>query len=472
MSAHLFISRFKQFLKRNYKPFVEVMMLILFLMLGEIVLEYLLIDNEGNFERLVMHDFYQTSENIDYLYLGTSHVYCGINPSILDDINGKNNFNLATSGQPLIVSYYLLKEADKRNDLKCVYVDLNISYLVGDGGNWREPDKLRTSWRVMEEMKFSINKIDWIMHSTMPRYVYLSLFPAIRYKNKMLDSDYVARRLYKKAQADYLSYNDNEHYVHKDYSYSEHIADEFYYETAGTSIEEPRQLSEDAKKYLIKIIEYCNINGIELKLYANPVSEWVICRNGDYDNYIVQMKELVSEFGLEYYDFNLCKKEYLDISDHIYWRDDNHMNVYGAEIYTDFFGNFFEKLSNGEIQSTDYFYDSYQQKLGDMDKEVFGVIIEEMDAERKVDCLMTAGIQADWDDYRLFLLSTEDNLQNDKVEFYIYSKDAETGEKIYVQEWSENNVYMIPADIEECRICVKVRVVGTGQEYGEVMIEY
>ena len=474
MSAHLFISHFKRFLKGNSKHLIEVMTLILFLVLGENILEYLLINDEGTFERAVIHDFYQTSENIDYLYLGTSHVFCDINPYILDDINGKNNFLLATSAQPLIASYYLLKEADKRNDLKCVYVDLNISFLMEDNTDWREPDGLVTSWQVMNQMKCSINKLDWIIHSTRPRYVYLSLFPSTRYKNRILDFNYLAERWYRKSQEDYLNYKDNENYVHKGYSVSEYIpiADELYYATSRKSVGELRLLSEDAKEYLIKIIEYCNINGIELIVYSNPVSDWVLCREGDYDNYIVQIKELLSEYGLEYYDFNLCKKEYLDISDHMYWGDNNHMNAYGMDAYTYFLGNFFEKLDNGEIQCDDYFYDSYQQKLNDIDEEVFGVVVEEVDSEGKADCLAVAGIQDDVDDYRVFLLSTEDNLQNDKVEFYVYTEDIETSEKLYMQDWNESNIYMIPADIKECRIGVKVRVAGTGQEYGEVMVEY
>ncbi|MCM1425519.1 MAG: hypothetical protein NC118_02835 [Eubacterium sp.] len=472
MSVHLFISHFKQFLKRHYKHFAEVIALILFLLLCEVILEYLLIKDDGNFERFVIYELYQNDENIDNLYLGTSHVFCDINPNILDDINGKNNFNLATSAQPLIASYYLLKEADKENDLECVYLDLNISFLMGDNGNWREPDKLLTSWQVMNSMKFSMNKLDWIIHSTEPRYVYLSLFPSIRYKNNILDFDYLAERLYKKRQEVYLNYNNYEDYIHKGYRYSDHIADELYYEMPISSVKEPRQLSEDAKKYLIKIIEYCNAKDIELKLYANPMSDWILCRGHDYDNYIMQIKEIASEYGLEYYDFNLCKKEYLDISDHVYWSDNNHMNVYGAEIYTNFLGNFFEMLNRGEIESADYFYDSYQQKLDDIEEEIFGVVVEELNGELKSDCLAEAGIQNNGDDCRVFFLSTENNLRNDKVEFYIYLEDKETGEKSYVQDWSENNIYMIPIEIEECRIGIKVRAMKTKQEYGEAIIEY
>lgn len=471
MSVHSFISHSSQAIKRNCKCFIEIIALILLLILGETVLEYLLIDDVGSFERVLLHEFYQNSKNIDYLYLGPSHVYCDIKPSALDVINGRNNFNLGTSAQPLIASYYLLKEADKNHDLECVYVDLFFPYLLGNNANWREPDELRTSWYVMNQMKTSVNKLDWIFHSTSPRYVYLSLFPSIRNKDKILDFDYLAEQLRGKSQADYWNYNDCTAYVDKGYYYTESIAEEFYYTTTREEAGDSLKLSEDAKEYLIKIIEYCKENDIELTLFANPVSDWFICRTGGYDNYITQVKEIVSEYGLEYYDFNLCKEKYLDIGEHIYWRDDNHLNAYGAEIYTNFIGSFFQQLHCGKIENDEYFYDSYQQKLNAMDEQVFGVIIEEMDDERRTEYLVKLGLQTDLKDYRIFSLSAVDNLIDDKAEYYFYSIDLETGEKTDVQDWSENNVYAIPMDVEG-KIGVKVRLKGTGRECGAAIVEY
>ena len=64
------------------------------------VMNYLYIDDTDEFSRYMLHEFYEEEENIDRLYLGSSHVFCGINPVILDDINGENNFNLSGSNSP------------------------------------------------------------------------------------------------------------------------------------------------------------------------------------------------------------------------------------------------------------------------------------------------------------------------------------------------------------------------------------
>ena len=105
--------------KKNRKNILEVLLTIVCCFLvGELV-NYVLVGNVNDadhlrgpsamFERKILNSFYQHEENIDNLYVGSSHVYCDIIPEQLDEINGKNNFNITSPGQPYIASYYLLK---------------------------------------------------------------------------------------------------------------------------------------------------------------------------------------------------------------------------------------------------------------------------------------------------------------------------------------------------------------------------
>lgn len=474
MQAHLFISHFKQNRKKYYKHFIEIAALVIFLMLGKRLLEYMLINDTGTFERLLMHDFYTNEENIDNLYLGTSHVFCDLNPEILDDINGENNFNLATSAQPLVASYYLLKEADKENNLSHVYLDLNYSFVIANdetSGDMKQLDMMVTSWQVLNQMPFSVNKLQWILDSTESRYLYLSIFPPLQYKKDLLNFDYLGDQLAKKAQEDYLTYNDYASYTHKGYAYGEHMVNGLYCATNYPSTLRNIRISEQAQEYLAKIINYCNENDITLTLYASPVTDYILCVSGEYDDFVKQMKEFVESYGLEYYDFNLCRKEYLDIGDNYYWSDNNHMNAFGAEIYTNAFGNFFKNISNGEIQR-EFFYESYQQKLDDIDERIFGVVIEEINDEKADEYShLLNGI--DTEEYRVLMISTVDNLRKDRAEFYVYQIDQETGEMLCVQDWSDSNICVLSSEnIGTGRIHVKVRTAETKQEYGEVSIDY
>ena len=65
-------------------------------------MNYLYVDDTREFARCMMREFYEGKENIDRLYLGSSHVFCDIDPAILDEINGENNFNLASNTQQQI----------------------------------------------------------------------------------------------------------------------------------------------------------------------------------------------------------------------------------------------------------------------------------------------------------------------------------------------------------------------------------
>ena len=88
-------------------------------------------DMINNHELACWNAFYDfTEENdVDVLLVGNSHLYTGINPNHLSNILGANCFILASSGAPIIDTYYSLKEALKRCTPKLVVVE---TYGIGD----------------------------------------------------------------------------------------------------------------------------------------------------------------------------------------------------------------------------------------------------------------------------------------------------------------------------------------------------
>lgn len=107
-------------------------------------MNYLYVDDTDDFDRYTMYAFYEEKQNIDRLNLGSSHVFCDINPVLLDDINGENNFNLATGAQRLNTAYYLLKEVEKEHKVAKVYLDLYYDCTIGELGDPR--GDLTYSW--------------------------------------------------------------------------------------------------------------------------------------------------------------------------------------------------------------------------------------------------------------------------------------------------------------------------------------
>ncbi|MDD6812010.1 MAG: hypothetical protein PUD93_09120 [Lachnospiraceae bacterium] len=348
-------------------------------------LNYLYVDDTDEFSRYMLHDFYKQEENIDRLYIGSSHVFCGINPVILDDINGENNYNLATGTQQLITSYYLLREADRKHDIEKVYLDLYYDCTTEGLGNFHEYETIPYSWIVLNQMKPSVNKLSYILHLSEPRYYYMSFLAFTRYKEQLFQPDYIANIVERKQTDVYKNYEyehirkvDGKEYVmhsaQKGFmTYNGVIeAGGFYSDVPETPMKE-NPLTEESLEYLLKIVEYCKNRGIVLTCIGCPISDFQLQANGTYDNYVSQIRSLAKEYGFSYYDFNLCKEEYLDVADNCYWSDQGHLNTAGAEKFTEFLGKFLLAEENGEVTYQDCFYDSYAQKMKNTQERIFGL---------------------------------------------------------------------------------------------------
>lgn len=92
----------------------------------------------------------EKKNSIDVLLLGTSHIARGILPMEMYERYGIKSYNLATSGQPIEMTYYTLEEAIKTQKPKAVVWDVSSLYSH-DADSWY--------WKiVLNEMNVSKNK--------------------------------------------------------------------------------------------------------------------------------------------------------------------------------------------------------------------------------------------------------------------------------------------------------------------------
>ena len=218
---------------------------------------------------MLWHNFYADKGKIDNLYLGSSHVFCDINPVLLDELNGQYNFNLASSAQSMNGTFFLLKEADRNNTLSKVYVELYYYCSVKDNFN-SNTDRIDTiperNWANTDYMQPSITKLQYILSiADVEKYINICL-PFSRYRTKLNDWEYIKQTIAGKEQDSYQKF---EHHV--DYAdgngYEEYWKKGFFYCTRVFSDEQrtypqKRILGEDplgdkSEKYLRKTISYC-----------------------------------------------------------------------------------------------------------------------------------------------------------------------------------------------------------------------
>lgn len=455
----LFISNF-----RRIKILIGILAgVILFCAICRI-LTFLYVE-EDQWSRKLWHDFYELEENIDYLYLGSSHVYHAVNPAILDEKNGKMNFNLSTPSQNLEQSYYVLREADKYNDLSRVYVELAYVVSTEPYGNFAGKDAVINTWRNTDYMKWSLNKIRALADMSGTEYLMDALFPFLRYRTELTNMDYVRKEVGIKRGEMYRNYEESvtiqdENAQAAGEFYSIYYPKGFYYTTVEfkdsdifqTHTAENMSMTEDAKEYLGKIIEYCRDKGIEVVLFCAPVYELNLIAAGQYDSYRQQVQEIAQVYGIEYYDFNIARKEVLPIQQKEYFFDDNHLNSVGAELFT----NCFHRVMTASAEERkDFFYASYEEKLQDAEPNLYGIYYRFADPGSI--SLPEEGVQREYLDtfleegrniYSVHIASNKE----EELEYRVVLTPKEEKQVVW-QDFSSDTVFYVPSGwCGECTI--------------------
>ncbi len=460
--VRLFISHFKK--------------IVLFMVVVTAVIvsmNYLYVDDTDEFARYMLHEFYEEEENIDRLYIGTSHVFCGVNPVLLDEINGDNNFNLATGTQQLIASYYLLREADRIHNLDKVYLELYYDCTVGGKGNVHDPSTFPYSWLVLNQMKPSLNKLTYILDLSEPAYYYMSFLPFMRYKEQLFNKEYVARvfqakqsEIWKNYEYRHITRVDDREYVMKDGEKGFRICDRtpeqggFFEQKQEEPLDE-NPITEESLEYLLKITEYCEEQEIDLVWIGYPLSDYQLVRKGEYDNYIRQLSDLAKQYQVPYYDFNLCKREYLDLSQNSCWSDMGHLNTAGAELFTKFLGRFLLAQEAGDDIYQDCFYNSYEEKIRDSQDKIYGLeIVRSQDYE----CCMPEISEEERDKYVIYKARpvTNADVGDVVIKVNVEDEDADlhSDKKNAIIETIQdgNDTYVVLTAEQQGNLCVEARL--------------
>lgn len=336
---------------------------------------YLLIDDRASYTRIMLHELYHREKNIDILFLGSSHCFHSLNPAIADGIFEADTFNAGTSLQPLDASYALLKEADKTNDLKEVYVEL---YYGITNEIYAYRTDMTSVYLVSDYMKHSVNRISFLLNAGSPDHYVNSFVLGRRNYEKLFDFPWIFENVTFKRTPFYRTYSyvsgTGEEYLGKGF-----VGSVITMENSGIYCDysEPAigdgYISDDSKKYIGKIIDYCRKHDIKLTFYTAPMEDLVLSVI-DYDKYVSQINALLEGPGVSYYDFNLCAPEILSLGAADYM-DLNHLNVNGAMKFTTVFSEFF----TGNL-SDDIFYPTYNDKLASLkDAPVLGLVLLEKD---------------------------------------------------------------------------------------------
>ncbi len=288
---------------------------------------------------------------IDTIYCGTSVTYYAMNPRYLDKQFGTSSFNLGTGSQPLIGSYFLVRDAVAENPVKNVYLVLTLASLKSERNGLQHTSaysNMRT-WRwklryllamqdqdtALSLLFYSTNVDSWMQPELIRENIEYKLNPNLGTKC------YVGRGFR----------NDGANKVFNGVPKRDTARQKDYWD--GTKGAE--QIDEQALEYMYKLGDFCEKKGIHLTVVIPPWTQVFIDMAGDLDGMDRCLRGLTQEMGADYYNF-LLYKERTTVFTNEKFKDWMHFNKEGTKA----FNRLFAQVLKSD-RPEEYFYDSMEQ---------------------------------------------------------------------------------------------------------------
>lgn len=392
-------------MKRAVRTVLGALMILCGIWAADRILSYMVIDDVEDEVRYAMHELYEQND-IETLFLGSSHVFCGYDPQILDEIMGENTYLAATPVQKADGSYYLLKEVLKNNPVRKVYLDV-FCKMYRDVPAQRTSEQMMYIYCITDYMKNGWNRTEFLLNASGCDYYIESFLPSARYGNYLLDRRRLEGIVKRKRTSGYTNYEDVPSNFYKGAMISTGTpgAPQMIVDTDGPGVPED-VISSYSLKYLDKIVALCEEEGIELVLVSTPFTDLYVQAIENYDTFYHYMRNYAEANGIEYYDFNLCRTDILEM-EYDDFMDCHHLSGKGAAKYSAVFAELM--TSYGEAERQALFYDSVQEKIDDMPPQTMGIALHPLEsAENKYTIATVANYDVDVE-YRICILDEQGN---------------------------------------------------------------
>ena len=294
-------------------------------------------------------EYYREEPDHDVVFIGDCEVYECFTPPTLWQEYGITSYVRGSAQQLIWQSYYLLEETLKYETPKAVVFNvLSIKY--------GKPQNEAYNRITLDGMKWSSSKVDAIYASMTEDETFLSyVFPLLRYHSRWSE---IGREDWQ-----YLFHRDT--VSHNGYLMQTAIKPKTN-SIAGRPLVD-YTLPEIGFEYLEKMRVLCEEKGVAFILIKAPTNDW---KYYWYDEWDAQIVDWAEKKGVDYYNFIPLDEEIgLD------WNTDTydggvHLNVYGAEKLTSFFGNILVEKYNLSDRRGDAELDAvWAEKLAIYQKE-------------------------------------------------------------------------------------------------------
>lgn len=273
-----------------------------------------------NIARVNVHRI--TTQKYDDIFVGTSHGLSAINPEIVDQVTGRKSTNICMPDEHIIDSYFLVKEACRKQKPKRIIYELDPSYWStrqNDGAN---------SVYIYKEFPLSKVKMEYFNEKIRNMDARVTLAPWFYYRNKVSEFDDTIQLKLSKAYKDYEVDPLNvgaQRYTPEGYMYqdSDPEADKG---SPDIILWNKDKVLDVEKEYFLELVNFCEKEGIELVAITTPVPQETLDMHfGTFKEAHEYYEKLMEKHHVPYYDFNFIELEgfnksiqgYLDYEGHM-----------------------------------------------------------------------------------------------------------------------------------------------------------
>ena len=274
--------------------------------------------DEKQLEGRLVGEYYRNAGGHDVIFVGDCEIYESIVPTVMWERYGISSYVRGSAQQLTWQSYYLLEDTLKYEKPKAVVFNV---YALKHG----EPQDEAYNRMTLDGMRWSLSKVKAIFASMTEGESFLDyVFPLLRYHSRITE-----------LTADDLKYafGGQGDVSHSGYLMQTGIAPMPEDDIKGSPEYAP--LPESSMEYLEKMRLLCEEHDVELILVKAPTNSW---RYWWYDHWDEQVSDYAEKHQLAYYNFiPHCDEMGIDWSQDTY-DEGLHLNVYGAEKFSDYFG--------------------------------------------------------------------------------------------------------------------------------------
>lgn len=327
------------------KGTIKAIIFVIICMFIVSIINSIFIIKTGHRAKLTEGLYKHIGDEYDVVLLGSSHMNSSINPNVLWNEYGITSFNYGTGGQPIDVTYYLLKEILKNHNNPIVVIDL---YHLGNIWEFGQEGYIRY---VLDNMKFSQNKIEAIINSTPKTQWAEYIFPIIKYHYR-----------WKELTKEDFKFDTSESYYAKGFA----AGTERYGKDnlSDLSTKEKAKLPSKSEKYLYKIIELSKKEGFKL-VFINAPHDYTSTANAknwhkDPAKMFNTVEKIVADNNIPFINYcNILDEIGFDFKADMF--NNGHMNIWGSNKVTMHFGRFLKKNFNLTDHRKDKKYDQWNK---------------------------------------------------------------------------------------------------------------